>query len=98
MYGVHQVFAEWERLSVEQHKGALVPPSNWRAPPPAGYVDAQGMRRTEDDPWRPVRLGGELVNLQVVTTLAGVSVGFGIDSVCRAALWAGPSNPMIVTS
>ena len=53
----HQVFAEWERLSREEHRGALVPPSDWRAPPPAGYIDAQGMRRVEDDPWRPVRWG-----------------------------------------
>ena len=51
---MHQVFAEWERLSREEHRGALVPPSDWRAPPPAGYVDAQGMRRVEDKPWRPV--------------------------------------------
>lgn len=32
------------------------PPLNWRAPPPAGYIDAQGMRRISEDPWRPVRL------------------------------------------
>jgi len=49
------VFAEWERLSREEHGGSLVPPNDWRAPPPAGYVDAQGMRRVEDEPWRPVR-------------------------------------------
>lgn len=33
----------------------LLPPADWRAPPPAGFVDAQGMRRIEEEPWRPVR-------------------------------------------
>lgn len=33
----------------------LFPPDNWRPPPPAGYVDAQGWRRHSLDPWRPVR-------------------------------------------
>ena len=29
-------------------------PPNWRAPPEAGYMDAQGMRRESEEPWRPV--------------------------------------------
>lgn len=32
----------------------LYPPKNWRAPPPAGFVNASGMRRHDEDPWRPV--------------------------------------------
>lgn len=31
-------------------------PHNWRAPPPAGFLDAEGMRRIEDEGWRPVRI------------------------------------------
>ncbi|KAK9916185.1 hypothetical protein WJX75_009780 [Coccomyxa subellipsoidea] len=31
----------------------LLPPADWRAPPPAGFVDAQGMRRIMEEPWRP---------------------------------------------
>ena len=33
----------------------LLPPTDWRAPPPAGFADAQGMRRVAEEPWRPVR-------------------------------------------
>ncbi|EIE26124.1 hypothetical protein COCSUDRAFT_61118 [Coccomyxa subellipsoidea C-169] len=31
----------------------LLPPADWRAPPPAGFADAQGMRRVAEEPWRP---------------------------------------------
>ncbi|KAL4855434.1 hypothetical protein ACK3TF_003975 [Chlorella vulgaris] len=31
----------------------LYPPENWRAPPPAGYVTAQGARLASKEPWRP---------------------------------------------
>ncbi|CAL5218505.1 g192 [Coccomyxa viridis] len=37
----------WDKLPVRY------PPENWRAPPEAGYVAAQGMRRDSVDPWRP---------------------------------------------
>ena len=39
----------WEQQPVRY------PPENWRAPPEAGYLAAQGMRRDSADPWRPVR-------------------------------------------
>lgn len=29
-------------------------PHNWRAPPPAGFLNAEGMRRIEDEGWQPV--------------------------------------------
>ena len=47
-----RVLRTWERQK------PLLPPANWRAPPPAGYLDAQGMRRIADEPWRPVRSPG----------------------------------------
>ena len=55
VYVMRQVLQEWQRVSKEEHGGSLVPPANWRAPPPAGYVDAHGMRRVDIEPWRPVR-------------------------------------------
>ena len=36
----------------------LFPPDDWRPPPPAGHVEAQGWRRHSIDPWRPVSGGG----------------------------------------
>ena len=50
-----QIFEEWERISNAVPGGPIVPPDNWQAPPPAGYVEARGMRRAEREPWRPVR-------------------------------------------
>ncbi|PRW61553.1 Malonyl- -acyl carrier mitochondrial [Chlorella sorokiniana] len=41
------LMAAWESLP------KLYPPSNWRPPPPAGYVEAQGIRLASKDPWRP---------------------------------------------
>ena len=38
----------WEKLPVRY------PPENWRAPPEAGYLAAQGMRRDSVDPCRPI--------------------------------------------
>ncbi|KAK9861407.1 hypothetical protein WJX84_003615 [Apatococcus fuscideae] len=29
------------------------PPANWRPPPPAGFLAAQGMRAATQEPWRP---------------------------------------------
>lgn len=34
---------------------ACIAPDNWRPPPPAGFLDAAGMRRVDDEAWRPVR-------------------------------------------
>eukprot|EP00884_Botryococcus_braunii_P004606 jgi/Botrbrau1/14146/Bobra.182_3s0087.1 len=42
-----KVLKAWEEGEV------LLPPPNWRPPPPAGYLEAQGMRRASGDPWRP---------------------------------------------
>ncbi|BDA44410.1 probable protein phosphatase 1 regulatory subunit 27 at N-terminal half [Coccomyxa sp. Obi] len=42
-----RVLRAWERQK------PMLPPADWRAPPPAGFVDAQGMRRIADEPWRP---------------------------------------------
>lgn len=47
-----RVLAAWER------RAPVVPPAEWRPPPPAGYADAQGMRLAALEPWRPVRPGG----------------------------------------
>ena len=47
--GAARILQAWEQLA------PVLPPENWRPPPPAGYVAAQGMRRIEDEPWRPVR-------------------------------------------
>ena len=44
-----KVLAAWER------REPVVPPANWRPPPPAGYAEAQGMRLAARKPWRPVR-------------------------------------------
>lgn len=33
---------------------ACVAPEDWRPPPPAGFLDAAGMRRIEEEDWRPV--------------------------------------------
>lgn len=38
----------WEKLP------KIYGPENWRAPPPAGYQEAQGWRLHAVDPWRPV--------------------------------------------
>lgn len=48
--GAARVLKAWELLA------PVLPPDNWRPPPPAGYIAAQGMRRVEDDPWRPVTI------------------------------------------
>ena len=47
-----RILQAWEQLP------PVLPPENWRPPPPAGYVAAQGMRRVEDEPWRPVSVSG----------------------------------------
>ncbi|KAK9808893.1 hypothetical protein WJX72_005921 [[Myrmecia] bisecta] len=31
----------------------VYPPANWQAPPPAGFLAAQGIRKTADETWRP---------------------------------------------
>ena len=33
---------------------ACIAPEDWRPPPPAGFLDAAGMRRVEEEPWRQV--------------------------------------------
>lgn len=38
---------QWEALP------KLYPPANWRPPPPAGFEDAQGIRRVEVRGWQP---------------------------------------------
>ena len=47
-------------LEAWQQQAPVLPPENWRPPPPAGYLAAQGMRRAEDEPWRPVRASCQL--------------------------------------
>lgn len=42
-----KLHAAWEALP------KLYPPENWRPPPPAGYEDAQGIRRLSQQGWRP---------------------------------------------
>jgi len=44
-----RVLAAWER------QPPVAPPATWRAPPPAGFADARGMRLAALEPWRPVR-------------------------------------------
>lgn len=34
---------------------ACIAPEDWRPPPPAGFLDAAGMRHIEEEGWRPVR-------------------------------------------
>ncbi|KAL4452734.1 hypothetical protein ABPG75_008396 [Micractinium tetrahymenae] len=42
-----RLYEAWESLP------KLYPPDNWRPPPPAGYEDAQGIRRLSVEGWRP---------------------------------------------
>jgi len=44
-----RMLAAWER------QPPVAPPATWRAPPPAGFADARGMRLAALEPWRPVR-------------------------------------------
>ncbi len=67
----------WDKLPVRY------PPENWRAPPEAGYVAAQGMRRDSVDPWRPVR------PLELLSSMLPVVVTVLCYRRCLA--WLGPS-------
>lgn len=49
--GAVALLRAWEALP------PLYPPPNWRPPPPAGYVSAQGVRPYAPGGWRPVREG-----------------------------------------
>ena len=43
-------------MELYEQQPTRYPPTNWRKPPPAGYIDAHGMRRESQEPWRPVGL------------------------------------------
>ncbi|CAK0736733.1 hypothetical protein CVIRNUC_000794 [Coccomyxa viridis] len=40
-------------MELYEQQPTRYPPTNWRKPPPAGYIDAHGMRRESQEPWRP---------------------------------------------
>ncbi|KAK9822714.1 hypothetical protein WJX81_007292 [Elliptochloris bilobata] len=56
-----KVVAAWER------RAPVVPPANWRPPPPAGYADAQGMRLAAREPWRPAGQSDGSCTLRAMT-------------------------------
>ena len=61
-------------LEAWQAQAPVLPPENWRPPPPAGYLAAQGMRRAEDEPWRPVRAAAKLWFLAALLNLRWAKV------------------------
>lgn len=65
----------------------LLPPADWRAPPPAGFIDAQGMRRVEEEPWRPVRTPWTSQDVSWATVFAELIPGSNSSCSLTAQEW-----------